>query len=241
MSTEIIERRPNRSEQIAELVTALSKAQGQIENANKSSDNPFFKSKYADLASVWDACRQPLSSNGLAIIQTIDDAIEDGRVCVETLLAHSSGQWISHRIRLKPVKDDAQAIGSAITYARRYGLQSLVGIAPEDDDGNAASGKHGNGQEANKVDNKSRQSTTIAPPSEPVRQNGDYISEAQLKRFHAITREHKWLDDEAKKLLAEFGVLSSKYILKKDYERICRIVETSDYTAYLDTKNNPPA
>ncbi len=140
MSTEIEPRRSNRSESIAKLAEALSKAQGQMEGAVKMSDNPYFKSKYADLASVWEACRKPLSDNQLAVVQTTDDSVDNGRVIVETILMHASGEWISGRIALKPVKDDPQGAGSAITYARRYGLQGIVGIAPEDDDGNAASG-----------------------------------------------------------------------------------------------------
>lgn len=124
------------SEQINELATALAKAQGQTEGAKKDSANPFFKSKYADLASVWGACRQQLSSNGLSITQCPEES--DNGIAVETMLLHSSGQWIKSRYTMPVSKVDAQAVGSAITYARRYSLAAIVGIAPEDDDGNAA-------------------------------------------------------------------------------------------------------
>lgn len=125
-----------RSESIGKLALALSKAQGEIKAAVKDSDNPFFKSKYADLASVWDACRKALSDNELAVVQTT----VNGEGCtVETTLIHSSGEYVGGVLYLKPVKDDPQGVGSAITYARRYGLAAIVGIAPEDDDGNAAS------------------------------------------------------------------------------------------------------
>jgi len=127
------------SEQINELATALAKAQGQIEGAKKTSDNLYFKSKYADLAEVWEACRKPLADNGLAVVQGDGIASEDGNVSIETMLLHVSGQWISSSLEAKPTKTDPQGIGSCITYLRRYGLQSLVGISPEDDDGNAAS------------------------------------------------------------------------------------------------------
>lgn len=124
------------SENINELAAALAKAQGQIEGAKKDSANPFFKSTYADLASVWDACRKQLSDNGLSIIQCPEEA-ENG-IAIETMLLHSSGQWKSGRYVIPVAKNDAQAMGSAITYGRRYALAAMVGIAPEDDDGNAA-------------------------------------------------------------------------------------------------------
>ena len=127
------------SEQINELSTALSQAQGLIEGAKKDAANPFFKSKYADLASVWDACRAALAVNGLAVIQS--PAAEGTRVSVDTLLTHSSGQWVSGTVSVTAREDSPQAIGSAITYLRRYALQSFVGVAPEDDDANAASAK----------------------------------------------------------------------------------------------------
>jgi hypothetical protein len=132
----------NKSESIKELSAALAKAQGVMEGATKDAANPFFKSKYADLSSVWAACRKALSSNGLSIIQTSDFLPElPDMVCIDTTLCHSSGEWISGRMVVKPVKTDPQAVGSCITYLRRYSLQSMVGIAPEDDDGNSASGK----------------------------------------------------------------------------------------------------
>lgn len=116
---------------------ALAKAQGQIEGASKSSENPHFKSKYADLASVWEACRSALTDNDLSVVQFPDfDGAET--VTVQTILAHADGFERSHTIRLPVAKKDAQGVGSAITYARRYSLMAMVGIAPEDDDANAA-------------------------------------------------------------------------------------------------------
>lgn len=125
------------SEQINELAGALSKAQGKITGALKDSANPFFKSKYADLASVWDACRAALSDNGLAVIQLTES--DDSGVYVVTTLAHSSGQWVRSRLRLTPKDSTPQGMGSAITYGRRYALAAMVGVAQVDDDGNAAS------------------------------------------------------------------------------------------------------
>lgn len=127
-----------KSEQINELAAALAKAQGQMEAATKDSANPFFKSKYADLAAIVAAIKKPLADNGLAYVQLVDHA--EGGVMVETVLMHSSGQWISSRLKMPVVKSDSQGVGSAITYGRRYGLQAMVGIPADDDDGNAAAG-----------------------------------------------------------------------------------------------------
>lgn len=128
-----------RSPEINELAAALAKAQASIEGAAKSNINPAFKSKYADLASVWDACRGPLTANGLSVAQL--PSIEDGgRVAVRTMLLHASGQYVAETLSVVPVKTDPQGVGSAITYLRRYGLSAMVGVAPDDDDGNAASG-----------------------------------------------------------------------------------------------------
>lgn len=124
------------SENINEISSALAKAQGQIEAALKDKTNPHLRSKYADLASVWDACRHQLSSNGIAIVQA-PETTEKG-VSIETLLCHSSGQWVKSSCFIPVDKYTAQGFGSAITYARRYSLAAFVGVAPDDDDGNGA-------------------------------------------------------------------------------------------------------
>jgi len=121
------------SDKLDALFAALSKAQGEIAGAKKDSTNPFFKSSYADLASVCDALREPFTKNGLSYIQLTE---EDGTVV--TMLCHSSGQWIKGRLKIDPVKKDPQGIGSAITYARRYALAAIAGVAQIDDDGEAA-------------------------------------------------------------------------------------------------------
>lgn len=127
-----------RSEQIGELAAALAKAQGEMENAPKISDNPFFKSKYADLAGILNMVRPALSKNGIAVAQ--HPSFDGGTVSVQTILLHSSGQWMSSTIAAPVAKSDAQGIGSATTYCRRYALAAIAGIAQEDDDGNSAVG-----------------------------------------------------------------------------------------------------
>jgi hypothetical protein len=128
------------SESINELAGALAKAQAEITHAKKDENNPFFNKKYADLPAVIDAARAALSKNGLCVIQATQ-MMDDGRVYLVTQLSHSSGQWIRSSYPLKPVRDDPQGMGSALTYARRYAYASIVGVAAsgEDDDGNAAS------------------------------------------------------------------------------------------------------
>jgi hypothetical protein len=148
---------------IGKLADALAKAQGVMNGATKDSANPFFNSKYADLSSVWDACRKPLSDNGLSIVQVGEFLPEHpDLVCVVTTLCHSSGEWIRGMFAVRPGKTDPQAAGSAITYLRRYSLQSMVGIAPEDDDGNAASAQPGANTPAQKQ--RATPPKTTAPP-----------------------------------------------------------------------------
>lgn len=127
-----------KSEQINELAAALAKAQGQIEGAKKSSSNPSFKSKYADLAECWNTCREALTANEISVIQMPEEINENGRLNITTMLAHSSGQYISSTLTMTVTKLDPQAIGSAITYGRRYALAAMVGLAQEDDDGEKA-------------------------------------------------------------------------------------------------------
>lgn len=221
----------NKSENINELAAALAKAQGEMRGAVKDSNNPFFSSKYADLTSCWEACRIPLSKNGLSIIQlTIGDA---ENVSLETVLTHSSGQWISSIITMKPGyvnksgefihEKDAQAFGSCLTYSRRYALSAMVGIAPEDDDGNASvGGKH------------AEKKQSYAPHDEPIQPDRDLkagadsivISEPQRKRLFAISKKHNVGELSLKNYLKKFGVDSTKNIQRKDYEAICGMVES---------------
>jgi hypothetical protein len=120
-----------------ELAKALVKAQSSMNHAAKDAKNPHFKSSYSSLVSVIDAIRPHLAGNGLAFIQKTHDA--EGGVCVETVLIHESGQELSFgRLFVPATKQDAQGYGSALSYAKRYSLQAGLGIASEDDDGNAA-------------------------------------------------------------------------------------------------------
>ena len=121
----------------ATIATALAKAQANMGKAIKQATNPHFRSKYADLGSVVDACMPALNEAGIAVIQPTGE--EGGQRFVETIFIHGeSGERLSCRVPLIAAKNDMQGFGSAVTYARRYGLMTMAGIAPEDDDGNAA-------------------------------------------------------------------------------------------------------
>jgi hypothetical protein len=119
------------------IATALAKAQAEMGKALKQSNNPHFKSKYADLGNVMDACLPALNAAGIAVIQPTGED-EHGRYVETTLIHGESGEHVSCRVPLIVAKNDMQGYGSAVTYARRYGLMAMAGIAPEDDDGNAA-------------------------------------------------------------------------------------------------------
>lgn len=127
-----------KSESIKSLAIAMCKAQAEMGGAHKGANNPFFKSKYADLKEVVKAVKEPFSKNGLSYVQF---PINEGeKIGVETILMHESGEWLMQRFTVKASKQDAQGAGSVITYCRRYGLQAVAGIPSDDDDGNLASG-----------------------------------------------------------------------------------------------------
>lgn len=150
------------SEQINELAAALAKAQSAFTHATKDSKNPHFGNRYADLASVWEAIRGPMTEAGLSVSQSTD-ITEHGNVVLFTTLLHSSGQWLRSRYPIMPVKSDPQGYGSALTYARRYCLAAIVGITQDDDDGNAGSGRPEAAPQAAKATAK-RMSKPEAPP-----------------------------------------------------------------------------
>jgi len=134
----------NQSETLNELITALSKAQGMMKPAVFNKINPHFRNRYADFTAVMDACRQPLSENGLSVMQyteTVNDQLK-----LVTLIAHMSGQFIKSYFPLNPAKMDSQSIGSSLTYAKRYCLSAMLGIVSDDDDDDAE-GSMGRGQQ----------------------------------------------------------------------------------------------
>lgn len=127
------------SDSIGALAGALAKAQGAMGHAAKGNVNPHFKNRYADLASVLDACRAELSANGIAVLQPV--RVDGKVVTVSTILAHSSGEWMSCDVSSESRAPGPQEVGSVITYLRRYGLAAMAGVASDDDDGEAGAGR----------------------------------------------------------------------------------------------------
>jgi hypothetical protein len=124
-----------------DLYEALSRAQAKVENAKRGTTNPHFNKTYADLATVWDTIREPLTSEGLSVLQLPCEA-PAGHVGLLTIIGHKSGQTVQEKFFLQLKKaDNPQDAGSCLTYMKRYALMGVAGIAPEDDDGNAAAGK----------------------------------------------------------------------------------------------------
>jgi hypothetical protein len=185
------------------IYAALAKAQSEMGKALKESANPHFRSKYADLGNVMDACLPALNANGIAVVQPFVPG-ELGHV-VKTILYHESGESIECSVPLLLGKQDMQGLGSAITYARRYGLMSMAGIAPEDDDGNAA---------AKAAPNKAQQGLQDAwrdavldslPEDATPRQKAEGFANAIINSFRskkAKALENEW--ERRKKLIAEF-------------------------------------
>jgi len=120
-----------KSESIKAISVALAKFQGEVPNVKKSATNPFYKAKYAPLDTIWDTIKATLIANGLSVAQILDN--DEGNAVLETILMHTSGEWMSGRYPVKGIKEDPQAYGSAITYARRYALSSILGIVTDED------------------------------------------------------------------------------------------------------------
>lgn len=195
------------SENISDLAAALAKAQGAMRGAKKDATNPHLRNRYADLASCWDACREPLTANGLSVVQFA--ATEGGHVQVTTRLLHASGQWMESTLALpwsgSKGLTDAQAVGSALTYARRYGLMAMVGLAPDDEDDGASAGNRPAPQRQ-----QQRQAPPKPAPPKPVEHpptgEGHHESwKADQKRFFAKLKDLEWDYEVVKGLCSWMG------------------------------------
>lgn len=170
------------------IATALAAAQAQMSKALKQSNNPHFRSKYADLGNVMDACMPSLNSAGIAVVQPTGED-EHGRY-VDTVFIHGeSGEQLSCRVPLIVQKNDMQGYGSAVTYARRYGLMTMAGIAPEDDDGNAAA----------KSPPKQERKRPPEPEQEISPEEQFKRLDAALKNCDSLEKLHRlWMQDNFK-------------------------------------------
>ncbi len=205
-----------RSVEMNELLTALSLAQEDMKVACKDSENPFFKSRYANLQAVVESARPSLCKNGLSVTQYVAQGNNDiDYLC--TMLGHKSGQYIISRMRINPVKQDPQSLGSYITYIRRYAYAAIVGVYDgcEDDDGN----------------NATRESipipSTYIPKQEykEVQQSlGDeFVSEKQVKYISFKIDQNKELLGD---VLKRYGVVNIQSIKKSDAQEALAYIES---------------
>lgn len=207
------------SDNINELMAALAKAQGQIQGASKDKVNPHFKSKYADLASIWDACRESLSKNQLGVTQTaMSDA--EGHLILVTTLGHSSGQWMRSYMPILMQRQDAQGMGSALTYTRRFSLAAMVGVAPDDDDGEAA----GRSDNSNVKPLYNQKKQHQQPEQEPAK-IANKLSKQQLEDIGRVMGE----DEEYKRIVKahydKLGKTKPTDLTNDDYVAIMKDAE----------------
>jgi hypothetical protein len=222
------------SEQINELAAALAKAQGAMKPAIKDSENPHFRSKYADLAANVEAARAPLAANGLSVVQ--EATLAERGVAVTTRLLHASGQWIQFDPLTVPLsKADAHGVGSATSYARRYALGAALGLVADDDDGNAA--VQTSKPRVSKpqppppgVTDGPAFEEPSHPPAQRLREAGQghelRISEAQQKRLYALLKQAGYSVEDMQKWLKEvWGYDKSDQIPRVRYTEICSSIE----------------
>ena len=159
------------SDNVDQLFAALTQAQASDLSAAFNSTNPAFKSKYANLAAIWDAVRKPFSDAGLCVVQF--PSARDKSVSVRTMIGHKSGQWIATTLTAVAKDATPQSVGSAVTYLRRFGLTSLAGVVAEpDDDGNAASGRSEAERGPPAQSGSLREHAQSLPPRQPVPAEG---------------------------------------------------------------------
>lgn len=208
------------SDSIGALAEALAAAQGEFEAVPKTADNPFFKSKYADLPDVVLAASPILSKHGLSVTQLPDfDGEHD---LLTTRLMHKSGEWLEASMRLHVPKADPQGQGSALTYARRYSYSGAVGVVTDvDDDGNAASKPRA--PEPRPQPSRREQHGTVRPA--PNAETGELASQKQLGMIASLFKDKNFLDDRTVRheyvaLVVGRPFESTKELTKKEASKV---------------------
>lgn len=206
------------SEELNELAAALGKAQGEIETPKLDGTNPHYHSKYVTLAGLWSAARAPLSKHELALIQA---PTGEGLV---TRLIHSSGQWVETTIKMPPGRPGPQALGSMLTYLRRYTFAAMVGLVGDtDDDGEAADGFDQSRLANPATPPNAAPKQTVARPADPLSESATKpVTQAQLKRLYAMIAENGLDRERVRKWAKEAcSVDSLKELTQSQYQKLC--------------------
>lgn len=223
----------NTSTEIDKLAEALSLAQAEMTHAAKDANNPAFKSKYTTLAALYDAGRPVLTKHGLSVTQVVEG--DETRVAVTTRLMHKSGQFIEGTFSCKPGQGNAQGMGSAATYGKRYGYSAIIGLCgDDDDDGNAASAR----DSAPSRPANDRGATTTAPRTQSpvVGHSGKPATDDAKAKQDAARKEIRdavaWMNiaHEERELLAMLDNLDVDD-LRREYKRIMeakKLIQTTD-------------
>lgn len=233
-----------------ELATALCKAQSELTNAIKDKKNPHFKSTYADLNSCWEACREPLTKNGLSIIQTLF-ITQDGKSALRTILMHNSGENISSEVILPVVKPGSQELGSCIKYMRRYSLAAIVGVTDgEDDDAEAAEGRRFDKSAQRPTTNttyttkEAHSAPAYDPEPHPMPPSNYAVSKyplsvAQVNRMFAIARKSNWSPKFVNLYVKNKYNKTNENLTKAEYEAVCQYFADTTFNDDLEMKLEP--
>jgi hypothetical protein len=179
------------SDTLSALAPALVAAQADLANVHRDSKNPHFRSRFASLEAVRDATAGPLAAHGLVIVQGL--ASDDkGRVVCTTRLLHASGEWMESDFAVQPVKQDPQAYGSAATYARRYALMGMCGIAPTDDDGEAAQGRAAKSRTEPESPQQRQERIQSREEADEAAWRAQVEQIASWDAWRTYTRDHGW-------------------------------------------------
>lgn len=225
------------SAELGKLFEALAKAQAEMRPAVMDMKNPHYNSRYASLTSIQDAYREPLAKHGLALIQQI--FFDGDAYWIRTLLGHSSGQWLSNEFKLLIEKSNMQGLGSAVTYARRYGISSLVGVVDtEDDDGNSALPAK---TETAPASQPNPNAPKIIPKSDVKPKDPNEIYLERMRRLFALADERGWTQEAIKLYIQEaYGITSTKQLTDEQYAGLIETISKKSYPQAIQSVIKEP-
>lgn len=224
-------------EQLAPLFEALGKAQADMKPAEFDRTNPHFNARYATLASVWASIREPLTKNGLAVIQSLTGP---ELKILTTRLAHKTGAWIETDVPVLIDRSGMQPLGSALTYAKRYGLSALTGaIADDDDDGNASQAtKPGPKAQTPRKPNDAPEKSSQAPQNA----NGKAKPRGPLVALGSIIKASGWQKAEATEAARHlFGIERSEDLSDDQARELSNLIASTSFRDWLEKVMAPPA